>query len=215
VQPRDGKKETVQLDSLKSHTFVLDPRIMLSNPEVDIESSAPGALYYRLELEFPRLDYAKSGHDGGFKVWKTVENTDGSERLHVGDIVRVTVNVETERGEKRYIMLDDPLPAGLVAINSALETEEPTPGEESLEKYEGSFWTPNGYYRFQPNFFEVRDQRVLAFRDALWGGVYQFTYYARAVCEGDFNAPPTKVELMYEPEVNGFTPAGKIRIEAN
>jgi uncharacterized protein YfaS (alpha-2-macroglobulin family) len=215
VQPRNGKKETVQLDSLKSHTFVLDPRTMLSNPEVDIESNAPEALYYRLELEFPRLDYAKSGHDGGFRVWKTIENTDGSERLHVGDIVRVTVNMEAERGEKRYIMLDDPLPAGLVAINSALETEEPTPGEESLEKYEGSYWTPNGYYRFQPNFFEVRDQRVLAFRDALWGGVYQFTYYARAVCEGDFNAPPTKVELMYEPEVNGFTPAGKIRIEAN
>ncbi len=37
---------------------------------------------------------------------------------------------------------------------------------------------------FYPNFFEIREDRVLAFRDRVYPGKYRFEYYARAVCEG-------------------------------
>ena len=214
VKPASGAGETATMEGLGAHVFQLDPKTMLDQPEVSVESNAPGALYYRLEMRLPRFDYAANGHAAGFRVWKTIESADGGDSIRIGDIVKVTVNVEADNAENRYVMVDDPLPAGLVAINSAFETEEPDPGEDTFDRYEGSYWTSDGYFNFRPNFFEMRDQRVLAYRDALWGGkgAYRLCYYARAVCEGDFNIAPTKVEAMYNPEVNGFTTAGKLRI---
>ena len=35
----------------------------------------------------------------------------------------------------------------------------------------------------------------------------------RAVCAGEFVVPPTKIELMYEPEVRGLTPSSTLKIE--
>ncbi len=52
----------------------------------------------------------------------------------MGDLVKVTVQVEVGKAQ-RYVVLDDPLPAGLVAVNTALKTEQylaPSAGE-----YEG------------------------------------------------------------------------------
>jgi uncharacterized protein YfaS (alpha-2-macroglobulin family) len=49
---------------------------------------------------------------------------------------------------------------------------------------------------------------VVAFRNSLWGwdkSPFRFVYYARAVCEGEFVAPSTRIERMYEPDVNGYT----------
>ena len=65
-----------------------------------------------------------------------------------------------------------------------------------------------------PNHFELRDDRVLAFRNQAWKGTYQYAYYARAVCEGEFVLPPTKVQLMYEPYVVSYTPAGTFVVMA-
>jgi len=58
----------------------------------------------------------------------------------------------------------------------------------------------------------MRDDRVLAFRDRLWRGNYQYSYYARAVCEGEFIMPSTKIQLMYAPDTASFTPAQKVSI---
>ena len=70
---------------------------------------------------------------------------------------------------------------------------------------------PCSYY---PNFFEIREDRVLAFRDRLYSGKYRFEYYARAVCEGHFLAPPTKAAAMYSPGVNGFTAQSELTVKA-
>ena len=106
-------------------------------------------------------------------------------------------------------MLDDPLPSGLVAINSAIKTEEQVDKQDD----ESSYWNSNGTYKLVPNFVEFKDDRVLVFKDRMsWNGIYQYTYYARAIMEGDFVLPSTKVQLMYSPQVSGFTPKDRIQI---
>ena len=114
------------------------------------------------------------------------------------------------------MVLDDPLPAALVAINTALKTEEATPqvanGEENGDLQ--GYALLDGTILYHPNFFEIRDERVLAFRDWLYSGRYRFEYYARAVCEGHFLVPATKVAAMYSPGVNGFTGQTDIIIKA-
>jgi uncharacterized protein YfaS (alpha-2-macroglobulin family) len=111
------------------------------------------------------------------------------------------------------VVLDDPLPAGLVAVNSALKTEEtgPAGGENNGELL--SYVTADGTMLYYPNFFEIRDDRVLAFRDRVYSGRYRFEYYARAVCAGRFVAPAAKAAAMYSPGVYGYTPRSELTVQ--
>ena len=143
----------------------------------------------------------------------------------MGDLVRVTIEFTPPPRGSAYVALDDPLPAGLVAINTAFKTEEFLPDDNDAENdsedgedgsYWDRYWSPDGFYRFVPDRLEIRDDRVTAFSNMIWGGQdqpFRFVYYARAVCEGEFVAPPAKVERMYEPEVNGYTPRTVLKIE--
>lgn len=226
------------IDPGSYRTIALDAREFFKNPTVSIATSSDQALLYKLALTFPRTDYAKSGFSNGFEIHKTIKNTDGTNVIKVGDIVQVKLKINIKNRAPNYVVLDDPLPAGFVAINSAIKTEEAgiamkkmkrmmqrsdEEGEEEGEESDGEFgegfgwseyyWDPYGHYRFTPNFFEIRNDRVVAFRNRAWNGVYEYSYYARAVCEGDFVMPSSKVQLMYDPEVVAYTPQGKVVIK--
>jgi uncharacterized protein YfaS (alpha-2-macroglobulin family) len=193
-----------------SRSISLDIPALLKNSEVRLKGQTGRTWLYQVDLTYPRLDLKEKGEDHGFKVTKTVKNTDGAEVIKVGDLVKVTLNLEIQGLARRYVVLDDPLPAGLVAVNTALKTEEPTP-EEKEQDYD--YLTPDGLIRFFPNHFEIREDRVLAFRDQVYPGTFRFDYYARAVCEGDFVMPPTQAAAMYNPGVQGFTAQGKLTIK--
>jgi uncharacterized protein YfaS (alpha-2-macroglobulin family) len=193
-----------------SGSIALDIPALLKSPEIRLKGQGGRTWLYQVDLTYPRLDLKEKGEDRGFKVTKTVKNTDGTDVIRVGDLVKVTLNLEIQGLAQRYIVLEDPLPAGLVAVNSALKTEEPTP-EEKEQDYD--YLTPDGLVRFYPSHFEIRDDRVLAFRDQVYPGTFRFDYYARAVCEGDFIMPPTQAAAMYNPGVQGYTAQGKLTIK--
>ncbi len=121
----------------------LNPRALLKNPVVQVEAQAGHTWLYKLELTAPRLDLAGAGADQGFKVSKTIQNTDGSPEIKVGDLVKVTVLVEAGKPQ-RYVVLDDPLPAGLVAVNTALKTEEASPAGRRARTTATSELRPRG-----------------------------------------------------------------------
>ncbi len=163
-----------------------------------------------LKLAILELGISARAYDKILKVSRTIANTDGSQEIRVGDMVKVTVQVEPTARSTRYVVIDDPLPAGLVAVNPVFKTEEATPEEEDRFDY----FSPEGLMRFRPNHLEMREDRVLAFRDWVYSGPQVFEYYARAVCEGTFVAPATKVSAMYAPLVYGCTAKGEITIKA-
>ncbi|MFI5354143.1 MAG: alpha-2-macroglobulin [Desulfobaccales bacterium] len=217
-QPGVVAKQQVKLDPKGFRTVGLEAQALLKNPVVVVEAKSGPTWLYKLELTGPRLDLAGAGADQGFRVSKTIQNTDGSAEIKVGDLVKIVVVIEAAKPQ-RYVVLDDPLPAGLVAVNTALKTEQYlAPGaEESGEDDNGGFLgyaMADGTMLFYPNFFEIREDRVLAFRDQLYSGKYRFEYYARAVCEGHFLAPPTKAAAMYSPGVNGFTAQSDLTVKA-
>ncbi len=234
--------DSFTLDPASFRTVALDPKEFLKIPNVTITSSTDSTTLYKLALTFPRTDYAKSGYSNGFEVHKTIKNTDGSNTIKVGDIVEVKLKLNIKKPGSNYVVVDDPLPAGFVAINSAIKTEEAGIAQKKMKKMmqqgdeggdgddggDGSdgefgegfgwndwYWDPSGYYRFTPNFMEIRNDRVLAFRNRAWNGIYEYSYYARAVCEGEFVMPSTKIQLMYDPEVVAYTPMGKVVIKGN
>jgi len=160
------------------------------------------------------MDIAGSGAANGFKVRRVIKNTDGSDVIKVGDLVKVTVFMEVAGRGQRYVVLDDPLPAGLMALNTAFKTEEPIPeGDESERNDDFDYVTSDGTIRLRPTYFEIRDDRVLAFRDQVYSGSHRFEYYCRAVCEGKFIAPATRVAAMYSPGVNGYSPQEELTVK--
>jgi hypothetical protein len=215
-------------------TKKLDAGAFLASPTVRVAAPQAIDIAYSLSITLPRVDWAGKGASNGLKVAKRIENIEGGSTIRVGDIVRVTVAIQSQ-GTYNYVVLDDPLPAGFVAINTAIKTEEQVSkkrgsrndeegdesGEESGIQEEGDaavssdqdFDVWGNAYSFYPNHFELRDDRVLAFRNRLWSGVYEYSYYARAVCEGEFVMPQTKAQLMYRPDVVGYTPMSIVTIK--
>jgi len=213
-QPGAPASQRLKLDPKGFRTVGLDSGALLKNPVVNVAGQAGKTWLYKLELTAPRLDIAGAGAANGFKVRRVIKNTDGSDTIRVGDLVKVTVFLDVAGKGQRYVVLDDPLPAGLMALNTAFKTEEPIP-EENEEDRDSDFdyVTQDGSIRFRPNYFEIRDDRVLAFRDQIYSGSHRFEYYCRAVCEGKFVAPATRVAAMYSPGVNGYSPRGELTVE--
>ncbi len=205
-----GPTHELTLDPRRVQTITLDSGAILGTPSINLEGGPGRTWVYQLELTYPRLDLAPTGATQGFKVARTIANTDGSSEIRVGDLVKVTVQIEPTARATRYVVIDDPLPAGLVAVNPVFKTEESTPEEGDRFDY----FSPEGLMRFRPSHLEMREDRVLAFRDWVFSGPQVFEYYARAVCEGTFAAPATKVSAMYAPLVYGATPKGEITIKA-
>ncbi|HEY2513785.1 MAG TPA: hypothetical protein VGI39_23115, partial [Polyangiaceae bacterium] len=127
---------------------------------------------------------------------------------------------------RKQVVIDDPLPAGLEALDAAFETTSqsvtaataraddegtdkkkapPRPGELTGI---GAAFGQVAFHR------EIRDDRVLTFIEDLPAGMYHFRYLARATSLGSFVTPPTRAECMYTPEVNGRTEASTFEVKA-
>ncbi|NLI78407.1 MAG: hypothetical protein GX442_18460 [Candidatus Riflebacteria bacterium] len=203
----------------------LDAEALLQNPKVALSVKPEGMINWNLSYAYPDPASRASDLDHGFLVEKTIKNLNGEKEIRVGDLVQVTVEFEDNRTGPwwrshyyQYLALEDPIPAGFLVINAALKTEQPVrpsddedeaAGEDEDEWY--SSWE-DGCYLLRPDFFEMRDDRVMAFRNSLWSGRFRFTYFARAICEGTFFMRPTRVSLMYDSDTYGMTPGLPVHI---
>jgi uncharacterized protein YfaS (alpha-2-macroglobulin family) len=107
----------------------------------------------------------------------------------LGDIVQVTVTINAPQGGQ-YVLVEDPLPAGLEPIDTSLATSQQVTASQR-----DWVWTR----------VELRDDRVALFATYLSPGEHTFTYLARATTAGTFRVLPAQAEMMYAPEVSGRT----------
>lgn len=173
-----------------------------------IKFKGKGTLFYEA-----RMTYAPKGalppRDEGFTVVKEVTALDGTplESIEAGSLVVVTLRIVVPR-ESLYVVVDDPLPAGLEAVNPTFVTEstEQQRQMDRLSRNRGKSWW-RGF-----NHIEMHDDRVLLFADSLAPGIHVHRYLARALTFGTFLSPGTKIEEMYAPEVFGRSPEKTVRI---
>jgi uncharacterized protein YfaS (alpha-2-macroglobulin family) len=124
--------------------------------------------------------------------------------VKVGSMVRVRVTVAPESWGK-HLAIDDPLPAGLEAVNTKLATSGGPPkkaerfgGTQGRDLDDGNSW-------WRPAARELRDDRVLVFIESLQPGAATFTYLARATTAGTYQVPGLSAGEMYEPAVAART----------
>jgi len=196
-----------------------------NNLNLILQKKGPGRLYYRIGMKYAPKDLKLNPADYGFTVLRKYEavdspddvrqNPDGSWTIKLG--ARVRVHLTLVAPSRRYhVALVDPLPAGLEILNPELAVTEKLPEKQDTivfdyasRSFAFGFWWRRNWFEHQ-NF---RDERAEAFSSLLWGGVYEFSYYARATTPGEFIVPPTKAEEMYSPETFGRSGSDFVKIE--
>jgi uncharacterized protein YfaS (alpha-2-macroglobulin family) len=182
---------------------------------VDIEKRGDGRLYYGLRMLYAPKRELKP-RDEGIAVFKVLEPlAEGStgDELSAGKIYKVTLSIITPQ-ERNFVVVDDPIPAGIEVINTSFDTESKQTlrmmGTGKTDYYYDDYYD-YGYdydYYYRPwgtfDHWEIYDDKVLLFADALYAGEHTFSYLVRAMTYGTFTLPPTKAEEMYTPEVFGY-----------
>jgi hypothetical protein len=189
----------------ESHTQLtkLDMRELLATAgnrasDLVIAKKGKGTLYYVARLRYARRSLPTKPRDHGLSVTRQVRVLDATGKVlakqrapRVGDTVEVTLTTRASEA-RRYVVIDDPIPAGLEALDDSLATSSQNFGA-------GGARTGSDLYDHR----EFRDERVLFFRDEMAPGKLTYRYLARVTSAGSFLVPPTKAEEMYNPEVFG------------
>jgi uncharacterized protein YfaS (alpha-2-macroglobulin family) len=179
-----------------------------------VSKEGEGRLYYRIGMNYAPADLNLKAAEYGFTVGRTYEAIDHPDDVtrdadgvwHIKAGARVRVRLSLVAPARRYhVALIDPLPAGFESLNPVLATTERIPDDKS----EGSRQRQSLWFDHQ----NLRDERTEAFTSLLWGGVYDYSYVARATTPGSFVVPPTKAEEMYHPETFGRGNTDRVRVE--
>lgn len=103
-----------------------------------------------------------------------------------GDVLTVRLTVAGAK-DWRYLMLEDPLPAGVEAIQdtSAYPLER--------GRTDAPWWTGSRV--------EYRDSRTVFFQESFEEGRYEFVYLVKVISSGRFRAVPAQISPMYVPGV--------------
>ncbi|MGO9119615.1 MAG: alpha-2-macroglobulin family protein [Desulfomonilaceae bacterium] len=210
-----GAEKPVETTISDASAFMeVDPRKFLDKGKIHITAAAKELINYNLSVTYPDLVTDPSALSKGFTLNKKIENLNGTDEIRVGDVLRVTVEIgvlsRSKQGsydEFEYLALEDPVPAGLVPVNSELATEG---AEESRRTTEPS-WR-EGFSDFIPTYMEFRNDGVRVFKNRAWRGQYRYSYLARAVMEGDFWMRGSRISLMYNPERFGKTEGRKVTV---
>lgn len=201
----------------KPDTTVVEMRQLQSNSkdlDLILHKQGQGALYYRATLKYAVAKPNLPAMSQGFKVTRTYESDnkndvylaqDGQWHIKAGALVKVRISMVAP-GERHHVMLLDPLPAGLEAINPELSGQAPVVSGKASSTTQ---WWRSYWFDHQ----SMRDAHVEAYASQLAEGQYDYTYFARATSIGHFAAPPAKAEEMYSPETFGRSKSDRLVVE--
>jgi uncharacterized protein YfaS (alpha-2-macroglobulin family) len=196
-----------------------------------------GELFYEARLKYARKEMPKDAVDRGFfvrKLLRAVKPESLSAEMaralpsvsangaQAGELVLVDLVVVTPDAREQ-VVIDDPLPAGLEAVQanfattarSVAATQDAAGGGDDDDDGEPRTDIGEGHARgFNRSWFhrEIHDDKVVTFVEHMPAGMYRYRYVARATTIGKFIVPPTRAECMYEPEVLGRTAASTFEV---
>ena len=178
--------------------------------QLSVSADGKGTLHWAASLRYaPNLASLKPLDQGltverrYFPFTKTAYDKSGnlilppaSTSFKAGDLVRVVIKVSTPL-DRTNLAVDDPLPAGLEALNASLaSTSQADVGEGDTAGGDGN--GASAYDRV-----EIGNGRVLFFANQFSAGEHVTSYIARATAPGTFVVAPTQAEDMYRPDVFG------------
>jgi hypothetical protein len=174
---------------------------------------AAGTLHYGARYTYVPTGPVLTALDQGFGIERSYapgkgEGAPGT-RFQAGELVKVTLRFRLPK-ERRYVAVEDPLPAGFEPVESGFATTARADAEEADDQSSAdwtAWWERGGF-----DHVERHDDKVRLFATRLSEGEHTFTYLARATTAGTFQAGPARAEEMYEPEVFGRTAGAVVEV---
>ncbi|MBN2148880.1 MAG: Ig-like domain-containing protein [Anaerolineales bacterium] len=166
-------------------------------------SDGTGNLYYtaHLKVYLPVKDV--QALDQGIiisRAYYTLDDLNTPVSLaNQGDLLMARLTVIAPH-DLHYVVIDDPLPAGLEAVDQSLLTSPQSVDPTALQ------WDALGYQGWGWWYFdhvEMQDEKLTLSANYLPAGAYVYTYLVRASTLGAFQVIPPTAEEFYFPEVYG------------
>lgn len=174
--------------------------------------AGPGLLYYTAHLQAFLPAGEIKALDRGIVVrrrYTLASCTDGpkcpeARAARVGDVLRANLTIVAPN-DLYYLRVDDPLPAGMEAVDTGLRTTSLLAEGPQLQRQPEGDAASSPWYRWWSWYSrsELRDEKVVLFADQLGKGAYEYSYTLRATQPGTFQVIPTTANEVYFPEVYG------------
>jgi hypothetical protein len=209
-----GSKAFTADDALSPGEYVLrldEGQLGASSAQVRIAMQGTGRLYWSVRQEYnstePRLARTGSVQLNILRDYYRLAPTRQDNRIvydldalngpvAVGDILAVRLTVTG--GTWRYLMIEDPIPAGTEFIER----------DDLYELREKPTWWDYFFTRR-----EMHDNRMAIFQTYFGEGQHQYFYLLKVVNPGVFHANPARVQPMYQPNYLSTTEARTVEVK--
>lgn len=207
------KQKFTAADALKTDSPKLrieSPKLSAGSSNVRVVAKGTGRVYWQATGKyFAAPDGREREGSIGLNLLReyfTLQRTDRDgrtvyrlapmpETLRTGDIIAVRLTV-TGNGW-RYLMIEDPIPAGTEFIDR----------RESFELENRPAW-----WEWYGSAKEYRDDRAAIFQYNFDRGQRQFTHLIRVVNAGTFHVSPAQVQPMYQPGFQATTGSERVEV---
>jgi uncharacterized protein YfaS (alpha-2-macroglobulin family) len=203
-----GKSQSIALPGEPASQTITMTRDGKTPPQFTSKVAAGAKYFARIEVTGRAPGGPQPARNAGFGVSRTWQRMapDGTlspaDQLRTGDLVLVSLDVDVSESAQ-YLVIDDPLPATLEGVNTNFDSMVTASNEAALE-----MWACDHT--------EMRRDRVLFFRDfAEEAGKFHLQYLARVVASGNVMAPPTRIEMMYDPARFGHSASGRLTTKSS
>jgi uncharacterized protein YfaS (alpha-2-macroglobulin family) len=127
----------------------------------------------------------------GLQVERAFLTRDGApinvDQIEQGDLIVLQTKIQSEAGRLDNVVIQNLLPSGFEVENPRLKTTETL-----------TWATGNS---IEPEYLDIRDDRILVFTDIPDAKWYNYYSLLRAVNPGVFVLPPVQAEAMYSPNI--------------
>jgi len=174
----------------------------LLGKKIEIEVAGSGTCYYYWQTSGVRPGVDVEEVDKGITVRRTILDRDGNpldyRKIPHAQMVVVKIEMEALSKNLKNVIICDMLPAGLEIENPRLQSRETIP------------WIKESSW--QPDYLDIRDDRLLLYVSLAHRQKRTFYYSARAVTCGEFILPPILAECMYDPVYTSVASSGEVKV---
>lgn len=175
--------------------------------------SGNGSLYYTtyMTANLPVADIEPL--DQGFSVSRKYFNPSDLKTevtsSKTGDLLLAELTIVVPQS-LHYVTIEDPLPAGMEAVDTSLKT---SPQGILEDLYDWKSFGQEGWGWWYFTHSEKRDEKVVLFANWLPAGTYVYHYYVRSTTPGLYQVIPPHGQEVYFPDVYGRGAGSEFTIE--
>jgi uncharacterized protein YfaS (alpha-2-macroglobulin family) len=207
---------------LRDRADVIQTTLKPGAQELRTTSQGGSAVYQTVTLSYAENPVRLQGVNSGIEIVREYSVQRGGHfvpvtELKPGEIVRVNLFLRLP-APRSFVVVDDPLPAALEAVNRDLATSSEADADKA-DDAGGSFYFQfddwRGFASDVWSFYhrELKKDSVRFYSEYLPAGNYHLSYVAQVIAEGSFFAPSARAFEMYHEETYGLTKSDQIVVK--